>query len=352
MGSPSLLDFSALLQPIPGDDPAGGALPFSLRDKLDESRKEVDPADFAPDDPTRPAEPIKPDWAGIVRLTQDGLTNTCKSLALAARLTEALTKLHGFTGVRDGLHLLRLLVEQCWERLSPPLADDDALEVRAGPLNWLGDADRGARFPAALRLLPLVSSDKGEFSWTSWRQSGDGRDPAAWEAFESAVQIAPPEQCQTLAEDVEQSAEELEQLERGLADKMADSAPALSELRRALEDCRLLTRQILQRKGPLSEEKPSPPSSDGAAPPTSAAPPTAATSRAEVYRQLREAANRLQQLEPHSPIPYLIHRAVALGALPFPRLIKELIRDDNILQELNREFGIQESAGGTEDEPK
>ncbi len=345
--SPSLLDFPALLQPIPGEDPAGSAFPFPLRDQLDESRKEVDPADFAPDDPTRPAQPIKADWTGIVRLTQDGLTHTSKSLALAARLTEALTKLHGFAGVRDGLRLLRLLVEQCWERLSPPLADDDALEVRAGQLSWLGDADRGARFPAAIRLLPLVASDQGAFSWMSWRQAGDGRNSAAWEAFESAVQATPREQCQTLAEDVEQSVKELEQLERNLAAKMGEAAPPLGDLRRALEDCRLLTRQILQQKGPPAEEK-SPAESvpaQAAPPPTTTTPPAdGRTSRGEVYRQLKEAADRLQQLEPHSPIPYLVRRAVTLGALPFPALMKELIRDANILQELNREFGIPESA--------
>lgn len=355
--SPPLLDFPAFLQAIPGDDPAGSVLPFTLRDRLDESRKEIDPADFAPDDPTRPPQPIKADWTGILRLTQDGLTNTSKSLALAARLTEALTKLHGFAGVRDGLRLLHLLIEQCWDRLSPPLSDEDALEVRAGALNWLGDADHGARFPAALRLLPLLTSDKGTFSWMTWRQSGDGRNPTAWEAFESAIQIAPLEQCQQLADDVDESAKELEQLERNLAAKMGEAAPGLGELRRALEDCRLLTRQILQRKGPA----PVPDNGTAAAPveigtgrrgATPTQTPAGPVSRAEVYRQLKEAADRLQQLEPHSPIPYLIRRAVALGAMPFPLLIKELIRDSNLVQELNREFGIQEPAGGGSEEPK
>lgn len=347
----SLLDFPTLLQPIPGDDPAGSALPFALRDQLDTKRKEIDPADFASDDLTRPAQPIKADWSGIVQLTQDSLIRTSKSLALASRLTEALTKLHGFAGVRDGFRLLRLLVEQCWDRLTPLLSDEDALEVRAGQLSWLGDNDRGARFPSTLRLLPLVSSDKGEFNWMSWRQSGDGRDTAAWDAFESAIQVTPMERCQTLADEVDESAKELEQLESCLAAKMGETVPALGDLRGAVEDCRQLTRQILQRKAPSPPEKPI---SSGAPPDTASSqtPPSAATaglsSRGEVYRLLREAADRLQQMEPHSPIPYLIRRAVTLGALPFPALIKELVRDANILQELNREFGIEGSSEGDE----
>ncbi len=51
----------------------------------------------------------------------------------------------------------------------------------------------------------------------------------------------------------------------------------------------------------------------------------------------------LRELEPHSPIPYLIQRAVELGSLPFPQLINALIRDDSILTELRREFGIKET---------
>jgi type VI secretion system protein ImpA len=71
-----------------------------------------------------------------------------------------------------------------------------------------------------------------------------------------------------------------------------------------------------------------------------------------VYQQLAEAAARLQQLEPHSPIPYLVQRAVELGALPFPELIRALIREPNVLSELNRELGIQEPAQSDSDKAK
>ena len=70
------------------------------------------------------------------------------------------------------------------------------------------------------------------------------------------------------------------------------------------------------------------------------------TSRAEAYRQLARAAAVLQELEPHSPIPYLVQRAVQLGSLPFPDLIKALIREPNVLAELAREFGLGEAPSG------
>jgi len=64
--------------------------------------------------------------------------------------------------------------------------------------------------------------------------------------------------------------------------------------------------------------------------------------RAEIYARVAEAAAKLQQIEPHSPIPYLLNRAVELGSLPFPELMKSLILNADVLKLMNRELGIKE----------
>lgn len=338
MASPPILDFAALLAPIPGDAPAGVSVSYELREKLEEHRKEVNPDDFPADDPTRPAEAKKADWPAITQMAQDTLTSTSKDLLVAARLTEALVKQHGFAGLRDGLQLMRRLIAECWDRIYPSIEDGD-LEVRAGPFNWLDDPDRGARFPFALHSVPLLPGEGGGYSWIVWRQAQEGKGPITPEAIEKAVLTTPREHCQTLVDDVMQSVGELNQLTQLLNEKLGGSAPGLISLRQAVDDCRILSQQILQKKGP---------------PPSEAGPeegevgedgqPTvrrAMTSREEVYRRLAEAADVLQQLEPHSPIPYLIRRAVALGALPFPQLMQALIRENTVLDELSREMGFQ-----------
>ncbi len=83
-------------------------------------------------------------WCGW---PEETLTETSKDLLVAARLTEGLTKEHGFGGLRDGLRLMRRLVTECWDRLNPAIESEDDLEVRAAPFYWLDEADRGARFP-------------------------------------------------------------------------------------------------------------------------------------------------------------------------------------------------------------
>ncbi len=84
---------------------------------------------------------------------------------MAARLTEALVKKFQFAGLRDGLRLLQLMVEQCWDRLSPVLEEGDDLEVRAAPFRWIDDPDRGAFFPSTIRALPLVHGNATEYGW-------------------------------------------------------------------------------------------------------------------------------------------------------------------------------------------
>src|SRR5262249_31448039 len=125
MASPPILNFDRLLTPIAGPNPAGEPLSFAVRTELDKARKEINPNLFAPNDPRRPEQYQAADWTTIEQLAQDTLAQTCKDLLLAARLTEALLKRHGFGGLRDGLGLMRRLVEDCWDRIHPVLQDGD-----------------------------------------------------------------------------------------------------------------------------------------------------------------------------------------------------------------------------------
>ena len=349
----ALVDFETLLAPIDREAPAGGPVPYELKDQLEQCRKEDNPSDYADDDPMRPEQFRKADWPKIIALARDILTTTSKDLLTAARLTEALTQVHAFAGLRDGLRLLRLLIEQCWDRLNPPLESEDDLDMRAGPFHWLDDPDRGARFPNTVRNVALVDGAAGALSWVDWRRSQDGNGAVTREDFEKAIRQTRAERCLSAAENLAQSSAELAQLVQLLGAKMGPAAPALTGLRQAIDDCRTLLQQILKIQNPE-------PSAAAAATPAAASlsepgteingSPRPVATRAEAYRQLAQAADLLQQLEPHSPIPYFVKRAVELGNLPFPQLIRALIREPNVLLELERELGIKGEAPGSAEE--
>src|SRR5262249_3777546 len=76
--------------------------------------------------------------------------------------------------------------------------------------------------------------------------------------------------------------------------------------------------------------------------PTDAAPVAARRplTREDVLARLAEASALLLQMEPHSPIAYLVQRAVKLARLPLPDLMKVLILDANVLGQLDRDLGL------------
>lgn len=355
MASPPTIEIDALLEPIPGDNPAGEKyIPQAIQDKLDDDRKEIDAEEGSPD------EPKKADWKGVVRTATETLANTSKNLLIAARLTEGLVKLHGFAGLRDGVHLMREMMSQCWDRMYPAMSEPeegeseeeaaerqrDDLDRRAGPFNWLDESDRGARFPNTIRTVPMFFGKEGPISWQDRRASLDGRG-VSQDVIDQAVAATPVEKCKTALEDLTEARDELVQLTSLLDEKLGSSAPSFSGIREAVSECLTLLSEVVERKGggeaaaeSTSEESGSGDSGDSDS--GGGGTLRAARTRDEAYRQIAEAAALLQRLEPHSPIPYLIQRAVELGALPFPQLIQQIIRNGDVLSELRREFGIKE----------
>jgi type VI secretion system protein ImpA len=331
MSQAPVLDFEALVAPAPEANGDEGADLFAVLRELDEYRKEVDPNDYPEDDPRRPDQPKKADWPAIERLCTRTLRTGPKNMRVATRLVEALTRQHGFAGLRDGLRLLRELVERCWETLDPPIENGD-VEARAAAFYWLDDPDRGARFPNTVRSAPLFEGEGDPIGLMDLRQSREGARSTL-----DAVSLA---ECEARAAEVAEALTEFSQLCRSLVRKMGPAAPGLTGLRPTLEECDTVIKQILAQKRQVSGLEAHIPDKAGAG--ADAPSPAAPATRAAAYEQLRQAAALLRQLEPHSPIPYLVQRAVELGALPFPQLIRALVRDANVLNELNRELGIKD----------
>jgi type VI secretion system protein ImpA len=348
MASPPLLDFERLLAPIAGANPAGEPLPFDVRKKLDDARKEINLNQFAPNDPRRPEQPQAADWPGIEQLTQDTIARTSKDLLVAARLTEALVKCHGFGGLRDALRLLRRLTQECWERIYPVIEDGD-LEVRGAVFNWLDDEIKGARFPYTLRTVPLTRVGNelpyaSQLGWQQWKDAQEAKGPVTPEAFDQAVAATPREYCQTVVDDIAACADELMALTKALSARMGETGPGLVQVRKAVLECQELANHILKRKGPAPVQA----SAVAAAPAESAAAQPAADApaarrpltREDLLARLADASAMLLELEPQSPIAYMIQRAVRLARLPLPDLMRVLVRDAGVLGQLDRDLDL------------
>jgi type VI secretion system protein ImpA len=340
MPTVSTFDLEKLLEPIAGANPAGDAqaYAYAIRQQLDELRKDESPEDF--DDATRPEHLKKADWPAVAKLCEEALTQQSKDLRIACHLAEAQVKLSGFAGLRDSMILLRRLVAECWDRILPSIADGD-LDSRSEPLaNMLDDADRGIRFPNVVRCVPLFGNRQNACSFQDWSLLRSAGNPGAKAEFDKAVAATSLDQLQATAAAIDQCQAELTTLLTELDSKLGPTAPALSNLATAISDSRGLVRQELSRLMPAASDAVA---SDGTQA-KAAGPSSVVGSRNDAYQQLNRAADFLQQIEPHSPVPYLVRRAVELGALPFPLLMQQLIRDTGVLAELNREMGVRELA--------
>jgi type VI secretion system protein ImpA len=346
MSDDPLINLDDLLEPISGSDPAGEPLSDTTRLQLDELRKEPDPFD-----PTTSGR--KSDWPQIIRIATDTLSRTSKDLILAIRLMEALTKKHGISGFREGLELVYRLVRDCSDRLHPKPGPGEGFDIWEGAIKWLNDSTRGGQFPATIARIPLMTLQGTSYAYEDWLR------PSTKQEWEEALTATKPEALASLPGEYAQWQEAyqtLQEFAKVLDEKMgAEVAPDLlspetsGNLGNAVRACIELIEILANRHGirltdepeeSRSEEKSARASSGGSSSSVHTVSP-ATLNRDGLYRQLGEIASALERLEPHSPIPMLLHRCVRLGSLPFPKLIREIVRDTAVLEELDRLVGFQ-----------
>src|SRR3954452_14586109 len=91
--------------------------------------------------------PKSADWKRVLDLGSTLLREESKDLVVAARVTEALGRLHGFAGLRDGLRLFRGIHVRFWKTYFPEF-NPSTLAARKKPFDRLE------------RLLPPVIRDQ------------------------------------------------------------------------------------------------------------------------------------------------------------------------------------------------
>ena len=167
MTSATVLDLDSLLQPIPGDKPAGEPLSDTLRMELDANRREPIPGDDT-------TSHWKADWPKVLRVTSESLTEKGKDIHAAARLVEAATKVHGAAGLRDGLRFLQRMVDECWDRIHPVPSNGDTTDIRESPIIWLNDVGRGgaSRRPSRASRSSALAAPASARSTSRGRRRG------------------------------------------------------------------------------------------------------------------------------------------------------------------------------------
>ncbi|MBV9879079.1 MAG: type VI secretion system protein TssA [Gemmatirosa sp.] len=324
---------ATLLTPVPGDNPSGKDLRYDPRyDKVKEARRE----DLDLPQGGLATERKIADWPQVVTLASQLLQKETKDLQLAAWLTEALLKREAFGGLATGLTVLKGLLDGFWETLYPEYDEDD-LELRAGPLEWVGGrldvpvklgviASGGTTFleHVASRAIPLETEENREKKAQREEELSQGKKSP--EEVDRAVAGTPKAFYKALVADLDAAQQALAALEVTADERFGRDAPGFGKLRSALDEVRRLAGTILAQKlvldpDPIVEE---PEAADGDGTPTAArsadgapAGPLAPepTSAADAGARVASAARFLRSQEPTNPAPYLMLRGLRWGEL-------------------------------------
>ncbi|XXT19906.1 type VI secretion system protein TssA [Sorangium sp. So ce429] len=334
------IDIERLLAPLSQTAPAGAPLRYEgTYDRIREARRE--------DDPTLPqgvwVTRLKAaDWKLVAELCAEALERRSKDLQVAVWLADAWAQLGGPGAVARGLRLIAGLCDRHWDAMFPAL-DDDGLEARGNLVGWLDEA-----LSRRLRHLALIDGSEDRpactlADWEAGRTEGPGSAEGAGslESLAARLSLVDRARWTALQGDARAGLSAAEALERSLAARM-DRPPVLHRTRGALRLLDAMTTSAVGEPGGAPSPATGDPPAQGAAGPAPARGAGAALqSRVEAYRQLNEAADYLLRTEPHSPVPYLVKRAISWGNMSLAEVLAEFVSGADDLVAIYRLLGIR-----------
>ena len=363
------IELDLLLQPIKGDEPCGPAMRYDpVFIEIRVAREEDDPSL-----PMRQWErPLKlADWGLIESRCKLMLTSRSKDLQIAAWLLESWTRQHAFEGLYRGLTLIDRLLREYWTPLHPVIEDADDCDARIAPMEWLNESI-SATLRVHVPLLNMVGYKPPKLTLADWErltsielsaqgQPKDSTKPKPGEQIEIGLTredvIAYARQYLLQDLDVKIKLVQgctgvLSSLLAFVDDQLGMQAPNLLKLKGTLDVIeRVLTQLAPEQKGPempvdiplsITQSIQVPRAGTDEAITPAAVMLHGWTNRHEAYATLSALADYLSHVEPHSPTPYLLRRAVNWGRMPLPELMAEIIREEGDLNRLMNVLGLKE----------
>lgn len=358
-----------LLSPLAGSEPAGRWMRYE-RSFTDMARlREEDNPHLPMGEWERPL--VKADWRKVADACTRMLAEDTKDFQVAAWLCDAWTRTSHLDGLCAGLDLITGISERYWTAAWPALEADDA-DKRVAPFVWMN-----AHLPLTLRLsvfllsstlhreMPMTLLDWERATSADDAKSSEGERPSRREIRES-VKPADAEWLRQVVQGAAKASDTLNKLSCFLDAQLKESSPSLSKLTDAIEGLLQAAQSLLQELaasmeamstlsasavndaaavsgspiGALSAAENSQLSALANGGPAFTATTNGPHDRKQAYAALASIAAYLQSVEPHSPTPYLIQRAVELGQMSLPDMVREVSSSAGSLDRFFELLGI------------
>ena len=282
-------------------------------------------------------EAVGPNWLDVANKALE-MSQRTRDLRVIFHLVLAALQLDGFAGLRDGLAVLRGVLEKFWDHVHPQLDPEDdndpfervnILASMTTPEASYGDP---YQFLRRVRSAPLCSSRRmGRFGLrdigraASGREDTEGDAPTA-EQIEAAFRDTDVVELQSLAQAVQDAAEHVRGIDTLVTLQVgADQAPDFAGLLDALTEA---GKELEKYIGGSADGEGEGAGGAGEEAGAQAAPrksrPGEVHSPQDVLIALDGICRYYGSHEPSSPVPLLLRRAQRLVAKGFAEIIQDL----------------------------
>lgn len=325
-----MADLQALLDEISAEKPCGDYLEYDA-DYLELGKAILG----KPEDPITGEKAQPPNWREVQKSALS-LLERSRDLQLVIYLLRALIQTEGMVGFRDGLKLLRGLLENYWDDIHPVLDPDDDLDPTAR-INIIEELSNFESVLRPLTLVPLVESKAiGRFSLRDIQLATDkielpeGATKPDANIIRGAFADVAAETVQATHLAIVESDQLVRDIEAIVAEKVGISNGVdLSSLSAMLKDVRYAVEQFadgLSRGEQTMEEEGEDSSvSSGSSAPVKQAVIGGINSRQDVLKTLDLICRYYAENEPSSPVPVFLQRAKLLVNADFKQIIENLL---------------------------
>lgn len=328
-----------LLAPIREDSPAGDMIRYDTIYREIQALRNVS------------------DYKKLEATCVNTLKNLSKDLHVVAILTETWANLYGLPGLAEGLKLTAEMCEKFWATLHPNNLDDQ--EARLSSFVWINDklsdvvlkiritAPKLPGMPSYTfsglidaRQLELVMQKSGLRKTEILDQALKENRPTL-EIITKSMSITPIEFYELLVMDIHAAVGAIERLEEFLDEQFEEEAITLKSFDTYFAHIKAYAEEALEKKrAVLAIENAEPVEGDEQPSENDATFDDAIQMPAEqLYGLLAKIATRLEEIEPKSPAPKLVRKAIEWGNMSTTELFNDLARNDISIAEITKLLG-------------
>lgn len=242
------VDIESLLNPISAESNCGEYLCYDhIYDELKELRREDD---VRLSQGVWQTEPKRANWPKLNKVGCELLRTRTKDLQIAMWLMEAWVADRQFSGFIDGLKLVKGLSEKFWDEIYPAIDwENRSYDYRLAPFFFLSD-----KISEKIVLIPLTSTEDAlVYSLSDWMdarrnlqiKNGNG---ISLQDISKQVAVTSLEAFKSIATQVDESIELLEELKTFLNEKCPQESPSFRQLLDYLEDIKRITAKNIELK--------------------------------------------------------------------------------------------------------